>query len=89
MLLFENWDLKNVLVEYLCIASGEDWTTIFVETTVKEEPFDVEDNPFPSMSSTLLPEMNEVVDEVCNESLREVKLECNEMSDQENEDGMV
>ena len=64
------------------------------EVPVKDEQLsDVQIESVSSISSALFSEMNEVVGKDKNESeqnsLPEIKLELYEMSDQENEDGMV
>ena len=78
----------------ITIVSGEDYITLPGEVQVKDEPFsDVQIESVFSISSALFSEINEVVGKVKRESeqdsLREVKLELNDMSEQENKDGVV
>jgi hypothetical protein len=79
---------------------GSPQTSAFICITLagavqlKDKPLsDVQIESVSSVSSALFSEMNEVVGKVKNESeqnsLGEVKQELDEMSDQENEDGMV
>jgi hypothetical protein len=75
-------------------VSGEDCVTLPCDVQVKDEPFsDIQVESVSSISSALFSQMNDVVGKVKSESeqdsLREVKLELVEMSDQENEDALV
>ena len=90
MISLNKLSFENYLKHFNCnvVVPGEDCITLPVEVQVKDEPFcDVQ---VESVSFSLF---SDAVDQDDNESeqnsLREVKLELDEMSDQENEYGKV
>ena len=84
-------DLRFIQICYLIICfSGENCITLPGEVQVKVEPFsDVQVEQVHSISLGLFTKMNEVIGEVKIECEREVKLEVNQIYEQENEDSMV